>query len=1257
MKLDTGTKFIGKIITVVIWLFLLENKVISQSNIYEFRQISLEQGLPGTNTRVLFQDHNGIMWISVEAMGLCRYEGHKFTLFRNDPSNNQSISSNFINHIAEDKKGNLWIATAEGLNLFNRETRTFSRFYCDPQNYNSISDNVVNTIYTDIKGNVWVGTGNGISVLKSGSNTFRRYLFNNVSDINNTFSIFSIFEQNNGVFWIGTNQGLLKFYPESGKFTHWKKKGKTSNEPVHNQISQVKEDKYGNLWLATHRGLDRFNITTEQFTHWKYLGSDIEDLSQEGINTIFINSDSSVWVGTYTKGIVIIDPNKNTYTRIRKDDLVENPIRSNHILFIQSDNTGIIWIGTKFGGLFKFIGKEGIFQLPSTFRIFEKLVGKHILSFYSDKNDVFWVGSKFEGLYKVDRKMGKIENFRYTLNNKKSLASNRIQSVLRDSKDNLWIGTETGLDRFDENHKTFIHIGNTPVNYMAEDNLGTIWIGTTSGIFVLNKTRTAIERYNTSQFKEFFMNVNLDVLYILKDQKNHIWFSTRYNGLYRYHPGLNEFHHYIKEEKNSKGLSDNMVRPIFEDKSGTIWIGTKAGGLQKFDWKTENFTKYTVNDGLPSNFILGIEHDKNGFLWLGTNNGLSKFDPIKKTSINFNKDNGLHSNIIELGVSGHFPTGELLYGGNDGFNIFLPSNIKKTDKNISCVVTSVNVFDKQITSDITRQKNLVLKYYENYVSFEYTLTDFNNPFKHQYYCYLEGIDKNWINMGNRNYVAYTNLEPGIYYFRVKGVNELGNWTKNQVIIKIEIKPAYYETWWFRILFLLVVILLIATFYYRKAHKIKNTQELLERQIKERTYKLEDANKELLQKNRMIEEQKKEIENHRISLEKIVHERTKDLEIAKERAEEADRLKSSFLANMSHEIRTPLNAITGFSMLLNDSSLHAKTRDKYLQIINVNTKSLLKLIEDILDISKIESGQLTLNNEIFDLHSILLELTIIFQEELRIHKKELLQLKCTNNLVNVPYLPVYTDPFRFKQLWIDLISNAIKYTNEGEISFGFTIINKDIQFFIKDTGIGISEKDQEKIFNRFVKVEENTTAYRGTGIGLSIVKSLVDMMGGKIWIESELNQGSCFFIYLPNLIVSTYTPENKIYSPEISNISFKNISILIVDDEESNLQLLFSFFNKTGAKIHEAVNGKAAIEICRKEKIDIVLLDIKMPVMNGFDAIKIIRNDRPDLPVIAQTAYAMAEDQKRILKAGFNDYISKPIDRELLFEKINFLIKK
>jgi signal transduction histidine kinase/ligand-binding sensor domain-containing protein len=1219
----------------------------SQTENYSFQQIFLEQGLPGTNVTSQFQDHNGIMWIAVEGMGLCKYDGHSFDVFRNEPSDTNSISCNFINDIAEDKNGNLWVATDFGLNMLDKKHRRFKHFFNDKYNPQSLSDDVTNTLFLDNNGFLWIGTNKGLSILKPNNKNFE----NHFNTGNSQFTINVINKSNLDTYWIGTAQGLIKYNYKKNQFKQWKKAGLSENEPIHDRIIDINFDKLGTMWIATHKGLDRFNLKTEKFIHWKFENKDLAEYNQEGIHSIFQFNDTSIWAGTYSKGIIIINPIHNTYFTIHKDAHMNNPLHSDHIQYIMKDNTGIVWVGTKFGGVFKYLGNNIIFSTPGKFALMDEISNKYTMSFERANDDIYWVGTKFEGLYKINIRTNKIENFKYQPDNKKSINSNRIQTILKDSQNNLWIGSENGMDLFLEDKKYFEHYSNVPINTIIEDKSGILWVGSRNGVYIIDKINKQLKPYNLHKHPELFSNKSLDILGIFQDSKNNIWFSTRFEGLYQFNPVTGSFKYFSKSNKKGD-LTDNMIRPVFEDSKGNIWIGTKGGGLFRYYPKKEYFKSITMKDGLPSNFILGIKEDNSGNLWLGTNNGLARYNPQTGDIVNFNNDNGLKSNILELGLCYHFKSGEILVGGSDGFNIFDPSRVNKISKDIKCIATQIKVFEDQIAMDIEKDTTIYLNYNKNYISVEFTINDYSHPSRHKYFCYMKGIDNGWVNLDNKNFKSYTNLEPGTYQLILKGSNELGNYSRNKLVITFVVKPAFYQTWGFRILLFVFILLCVGVYILNKAYKNKQVLKLLEIQIKERTQKLEDACNELILKNNRIEEQNIEIDAHRTNLEKTVHERTRDLEIAKERAEESERLKTSFLANMSHEIRTPLNAITGFSMLLNDPDVDIETRIEYQQIIQANTNSLLKLVEDILDLSKIEAGQLVLKNETFDLNQIIQELYVMFSEELKVQNKSNIELKC-NNLNDGSKILIYTDQYRFRQIFINLISNAIKYTHQGEITFGYKVIGQNLEIFVKDTGIGISQKDQEKIFNRFVKVEENNMIYRGTGLGLSIVKNIVNLIGGELTVISEVNQGSTFICTL-NKIVSVNTPSFSNFSGQTGIVDvdvLKNKTILIAEDEDSNVLLLWAILNKLCDKLLLAYNGSEALEICRRNHIDLVLMDIKMPIMDGMEAISYLKKEFPNLIVIAQTAYAMEEDKIKIIEAGFNDYIAKPIIKEILLDKI------
>ncbi|MDA3929637.1 MAG: ATP-binding protein, partial [Prolixibacteraceae bacterium] len=1190
---------VKKIISKILFVFVLTTcnssaySIVNKS--YSFKQISHEQGLPGINLRDQIQDEHGIMWICVESIGLCKYDGHKFTLYKNNPLDSNSISSNYANKVVEDFDGNLWIATDNGLNIFYKKDQIFKAFFNDSTDNKSLPNNFCKTLLIDKQGNLWIGTENGLAVKRKDSNTFERY-FTKAKNSINKISILDIYEESEDVFLLATNNGLIKFSPSTGQYKIWAKTGNSTNEPIHNRILDIVPDNKGYLWIATHRGLDRFNLETETFDHWTYNKEDQVELELEGINSILIDKFGSIWVGTYTRGLIVIDPLNYQYTRFSKNTGEDFPIRSNHIRYIFEDNMGLIWIGTKFEGLFKYNDNSNVFNnCPKQYNIFNSLKNTYILSFHDDLDDNYWIGTKYDGLYKIDNTSNKISNFRHEIGNKQTISSNRVQYILRDSKRKLWIGTESGLCLLNENDNTFKKVSNIPINWLCEDNQENIWVGTTSGIYVKNKGTMSVKPYKSKAEHLIFSNNNIEIMQISTDSEGTIWFTTRYNGLHSYNQTTDLYKHYL-HKNDSIGISGNMARSILEDSKGNFWIGTKSQGLNLLNTDKGTYTKYTINDGLPSNMILSIEEDLDGNLWLGTHNGISKFNFTNNTFVNYNSDYGLYSNISEIGASHLFSTGELLFGGNNGFNIFNPKEIKQNDYISPLILTSIKINDKQVSENIEKLKSLNLTHKENYISFEFTLTDYNNPFRHEYSVYLEGVDQNWKELGNRNFVSYTNIEPGNYILYIKGANEFGNWTNKPLTLQLNISPPFYRSIWFKILSVILILILAIILTIQ----IRNRQNLLEKLIKERTQKLEFAYRELLLKNTKIREQNRQIESHHNELEQKVTERTHDLEIAKRKAEESDNLKTSFLANMSHEIRTPLNAITGFSTLISNDVYDKERKQKYVKIINTNANSLLKLVEDILDISKIEAGQLKIEKDFFDFNSMIVEINTIFQEELKHKSFENVALVCVPQIPPEKNIYFKSDQLRIKQILVNLLNNAKKFTSKGFIEIGYQLNVRCIKFWVRDTGIGIRKKDLEYIFNRFTKVEEDKAIYRGTGLGLSISKSLVNMLNGTIWVESKENIGSCFFFEIPGDII--FNKSNRIEKvPKVTTkLNLEGKSVLIVEDEKSNYELLHSYLLNTKVEIVWAQNGLLAIDIFKKRKFDFILLDIRMPEIDGYE---------------------------------------------------------
>jgi signal transduction histidine kinase/CheY-like chemotaxis protein len=430
---------------------------------------------------------------------------------------------------------------------------------------------------------------------------------------------------------------------------------------------------------------------------------------------------------------------------------------------------------------------------------------------------------------------------------------------------------------------------------------------------------------------------------------------------------------------------------------------------------------------------------------------------------------------------------------------------------------------------------------------------------------------------------------------------------------------------------LLVIVLILLFNIRKRKKAEAVLAEAHHQVKEMNTELEEINEHLSFTN-------------------------EELRRAKLKSEESDRLKSAFLANMSHEIRTPLNAIIGFSSLLGDVNLRLSDRETYFRIINSNSNQLLHIIEDILDLSRIEAGQMKIFIEVFPVNEVLKDLSDSFSKA---KTNPDVSISLVNGHSNIM---LRTDSSRFKQIISNLISNALKFTKKGHIQIGYEILSeKEITFFVKDTGIGIDEANLDRIFNRFWKSEsENENFQSGAGLGLSICKSLSEALGGKIWAESRLHEGSTFYLSLPDYHIMT--PEIKAADDNIGNhvsYNWSNLTIAIAEDEISNQYLLARILANFNANTVCFRNGKELVEFISDNtdrQISLILMDLKMPVMDGFTAFRLIRELNHDIPIVAQTAYAMVEDIDKIRSAGFCDYIVKPIRQEILVEKIRKVLK-
>jgi signal transduction histidine kinase len=691
---------------------------------------------------------------------------------------------------------------------------------------------------------------------------------------------------------------------------------------------------------------------------------------------------------------------------------------------------------------------------------------------------------------------------------------------------------------------------------IAKDENGDLWLATfNNGIIHYNIKENEFIHYNPENSK--IVTSQLSV--VRATHKGQIYFGGA-NSFQAFDPLTKRFITFPNIIPDSSNQKSNYIFDILSENDSSVWIATEYG-LYWLNLVNKKFKWYFKEDGLPDNSIRGLTYDKYRILWLTTNAGICRFDNKNNKYRNFYKSDGLQRNEFYRASILTTKDGVIFVGGTNGFNLINPDKTLENNTIPDIVLTDFHIFNQKVIvgakgspleKHISETKQLKLTYKQTVLTFYFAALDFTNPSKNQYAYKMENFDTGWVYSGNRREATYTNLNPGKYIFHVKGSNNDGVWNDNGTALEIAITPPWWKTQVALVSFILIIICLFLGFNFFRVNRLKKQKLLLEKLVKKRTYEIEEKNnllrkqtdelnesntlleerqqkiedqnevligqaEKLNEKNTLLEESKEEVTiqneelaRHRNNLEQLVEERTAELVKAKLKAEESDMLKSSFLANMSHEIRTPMNAICGFSELLNRETIPKDKKTHFINLIIENCRSLLLLIDDILDISVSESDRRPLSNELFNVDDILTSLEKNFRHNI----KKGIRLKFINISMGNG-LSLYCDKARFRQIITNLLNNAFKFTDSGEVKFGYEIFEKYVRFFVSDTGIGIDKTEIDKIFNHFYKIENNPDIlYRGTGLGLAICKKIIDLMGGKIWVESVLGQGSVFYFTLP-----------------------------------------------------------------------------------------------------------------------------------------------
>ncbi len=1216
-----------------------------QNSKYNFGHLVYSDGLSHNNVLCFAEDNNGFLWIGTKN-GLNRFDGYNFKVFKHHPSNSNSLPDNFIYDIVKDQLGRLWLRLPNGLSILNPTTEKFTnQFYL---NCDSINFNLSNLDFLAPYGDsilVFKAIDFGL-ILHNIYTNENECLVHNPNDNNSLSpSLVSHFIIDNNILYIVHQNGIIdavdiakkkvidrnysiykmmkgeemkyKLFQDS-KSNHYlvcedqpiglvkidpqgnlKLYNTQSDTPLNsNIVSGLIEDSNKNIWIGTDHG--GINILHTDENKIEYLTNNIyneNSLSQNVITKLYKSSDSTIWVGTFKQGINYYHKNLFRFFHYSNHQNDLNSLPYNDVNCFAEDKSGNLWIGTNGKGLIYFDRQKNKFKTYNTESYANKgLKSNVIVSLYVDKQNNLWIGTYHGGLSVFDGE--KFKNYSYNQNNPKSISDNKVWEIFEDSAGNMWIGMlGGGLNMFDREKEVF-H------KYSGE------------GLNLINST--------------FVMDIT-------QDKDGNIWFGTD-NGLFVMDKQSSRFVHYTQTDKINS-LSNDFVYNVFVDSKGNIWVGTRYG-LNLFDKESNNFIKFDTKNGLADNSIMSILESEYGNLWLGTSNGLTKLmvryndkgQYLEHDATNFNESDGLQGREFNEGSAFRTSAGELIFGGPNGFNLFIPEDETNNSKQRITHIIGLEIFGNKVELNNSERKRKIidksildnetikLNSNEKMYSLEWVNINYLGRKDINYRYKLEGFNENWIytDWDNRK-ATFTNLNPGKYQFLVQASDYQTNWNESESSVYIQILPPWYKT----ILAYFTYFIIVGVFFL----------------VFRRMLIMRERGK--FQKEQAIKESDRQME--------------------------LNVLKTRFFTNVSHEFRTPLSLIiTPLERLLsNDIDNSSK---KHLELIYQNARRLLTLVNQLLDFRKAEENKNKLNLIYGDIVGLIGQ-TIESFSDLKESKHIELDFITFNKALFMQF-----DKDKIEKIITNLLSNAFKFTSENGSIKVITKVIKDankeyFKIIVEDTGIGIAEKDIDKVFERFYQTElPNQFIPKGSGIGLSLTKDFVELHNGSVSVKSKPNKGSSFIVVLPvnrNKLnelaekteshVTTFEKTEPISGSKELNSEKK--TILLVEDNaefrEYIKESLAELFN-----IIEAENGKLALQSLEIQQPDLIVSDIMMPVMDGLELCNEIKQNAnySHIPIILLTAKSTQQDKLEGLKHGADEYLTKPFNYEILESRIKYLLQ-
>lgn len=1263
-------------------LLFICTSVFSQNtkNAMSFEHLTTEDGLSESYVTDILQDHKGFMWFA-STVGLNKYDGYTITTYNFDNKNPHSISHDIVRDLFEDSKGTLWIATQNGgLNKYNRETDSFVSYQNDPSDSTSISHNFIRRIYEDKNGALWIGTmAGGLNKMNKNTGTFIRYSMdrNDEAALPSNY-VYDILEDTLGRLWVGTIEGLSLLDRDTGKFYTYKINPSTPKSSTNNRVFSIYQDNQGTIWVGSINGLHKFNEKEELFS--SYILDDqikinfIQDIKEDSFGNLLMGSAS-------INGLLKFDKALKTFTNYKHDPQDKNSIGAGFVSSIYKDRSNILWVATSKGGINIYKPQKTSNFILHKYNTTKNSISTGIITSISESSEGdIWFANDKKNVGKIDVN-GKVTHYSDFKKEEQKSKLSSINDLLIGKNKDVLIATDIGMYKLNKSTNIFEHQKLTDDEYLHESQISSI-NEDKKGVLWLKLGPDVLLKYDKAQNKHSFIrssstdSTSLSNVYVNKvyeDPLGTLWIGTE-GGLNKKGRDTDTFTRYQHNPLDSTSISNNFILNLYKDYFGSLWIATYYG-LNVLDEKTGTFRQFYKVDGLPENIIYSILEDDHNNLWIATRNYLSKFNRKTETFRTFNKGNGMSINDFRTGEALKSSNGKMYFRGTNGLLEFHPDSIKSNTYIPPIVLTDFKISNKSVVikkdsltkkgtfllnKNINVTDTINLSYLDNNFSFEFAALDYVHSKSNQYAYRMKGFNENWIytNANNRS-ATYTNLDPGSYVFEVKGSNNDALWNEEGKSIIVVITPPWWKTNWAYFLYLATFLGSLFGFIRWRALKLKRDKKLLIESVKSKTKDLANKNILLDQNNIQLREQASKLK-------------------------ELDKIKASFFANISHEFRTPLTVITGLA----NKHISKNENDTITQnskTIKRNAHRLLQLINQLLDLSKLENSQVTLNilkTDIlyFTKKVILLYGSLAKEKRIKVFFNE----KILSKSLPSKKIDLYFDKEKMQKIITNLISNALKFTpNEGEIRLSVNTLDskiKEPQIFIKvfNTGSEIPQNKLPYIFDRFYQVENSNTAEgEGTGIGLALVKELVELHHGTVDVISN-STGTTFTLKFPyNKKLQLKKPKsikgnNDVEIFEVDPIHkeiSKNNDFLELDSEDSTkLDLLIVEDNPdlrsyiTGLldedyNITQAINGVEGLEMAKKSIPDLIISDVMMPKMDGYELCEKLKiNETTDhIPIILLTAKASQDNKLEGLQTGADAYLTKPFDEKELRVRIKNLL--